>query len=68
MTIIRIYEVEHPGDEFEALYELQDMGCTKARVIDRDYDGEYVVVSAEVPDGLNLMALIIERDLCMEIA
>lgn len=69
MTIIRVYEVEHPGDEFEALYELKDMGCTRTSVIDRDYyDGEYIVVSADVPDSLNLMALIIERDLCMDVA
>ncbi len=68
MTIIRIYEVEHQGDELEALYELQDMGCKNARVIDRDYDGEYITVVADPPEGKNLMAIIIERDLCMELA
>lgn len=68
MAIIHIYEVEHSGDELEALYELEDIGCKNIRVIDRDYEGgEQITVVADPPEGKNLMAFIIERDLCMDV-
>lgn len=56
---ITIYEIEHEGDEEDALIELQNAGCKAVRVIERAYqdtDGasESMRVELELPEGLSI--------------
>lgn len=61
----RIYEIEHQGDECEALSELSRIGCLDIEVISRDYIRceceESIAVQCVVPPHVKLE----EADLCL---
>ena len=47
-----IYEVEHQGDEQLTIADLAKAGCTDIIVLGRDYEGETIRVSCELPEGM----------------
>jgi hypothetical protein len=58
----RVYEVEHQGDEQEAISELLRVGCVSVKVIERDYNGEEsIAVECVVPEGVKLS----EAEVCL---
>jgi hypothetical protein len=50
---IRVYEVEHAGDEQRALDQLAARGCRDMVVVARDYTDKAIAVSADAPPGLS---------------
>lgn len=48
-----VYEIEHGGDEENAIEALGKAGCKDLKVLDRDYEGgESIVVSCVLPAGV----------------
>lgn len=49
----RVYEVEHQGDEAEALHDLRKAGCDNIEVLSRDFEGEEsIAVAVDLPEGM----------------
>jgi transcriptional/translational regulatory protein YebC/TACO1 len=63
MRTFMIHEIEHSGDEEDALEALAEGGCTDIEVLERDYEGEEsIVVRATLPADLaKLKAVLAER-------
>lgn len=62
----RLYEIEHQGDESQAVSDLQRAGCTDVRVIARDYDGEEsIAVEAVIPEGMTMTQLADAAEVCL---
>jgi len=63
---IRIYEIEHGGDQSHAISELQRVGCTDIKVLACDYEGEEsMVVQFTAPEGMTKQQLEEETELCL---
>jgi len=59
---LSVYEIEHEGDEDDAITELKAAGCRGLRVIERAYqttDGsdESMRVELELPEGMTIEEL-----------
>jgi hypothetical protein len=60
-----IHEIEHQGDEDNALSELVKAGCEGIDVVARDYDDEVIRVDATLPEGWTLQTLEKMTQLCL---
>jgi len=61
----KLYEIEHHGDESNAISELHRVGFENVRVLDRDHENEESIsVEAIVPEGMSFSAMLAEAEVC----
>jgi hypothetical protein len=71
MSVKRFYihEIEHQGDEDDAIRGLSRAGCTKIKVLRRDYQEceceESIAVECELPEGMTLRQLERKAEVCL---
>ena len=69
MARFRIHEIEHQGDESDAISALLGAGCVSVKVLSRDYQEceceESIAVECDLPEGMTLRQLEEKAELCL---
>jgi hypothetical protein len=61
-----IYEIEHSGDEDDAISQLRAAGATDIKVVGRDHEGEESMrVQCVLPDGVTWSQFSERTELCL---